>query len=234
MVERRLCSSRERAKSAITAGLVCVNGQQECKPSRDVSERDVLDLREDEALRYVSRGALKLLRALDEFAIDVAGQRCLDVGASTGGFTQVLLERGAAQVTAVDVGTAQLAQIIRDDTRVLSLEQTDIRTLETAPVAFACVDVSFISLRLVLPKLFELVVDGGCAICLVKPQFELGPGAGKHGVIKDPKAQRRALEEVTAAAERVGFMLGGTTVSPITGGAGNVEFLLCLKKEVAR
>ena len=232
LTRRGLCPSRERAKSAILAGLVTVNGREERKPSRTVCASDLLALREDESLRYVSRGALKLLHALDCFEIDVNNLRCLDVGASTGGFTQVLLERGAAQVTAVDVGTAQLAQVIRDDPRVRSLEQTDIRALDIPPVRFACVDVSFISLRLVLPKLFGLMEPGGCAVCLVKPQFEAGPGAvSKSGVVQDPKARLRALEEVTAAARQTGFMPCGTTPSPITGGAGNVEFLLYLKKE---
>jgi len=232
LAQRGLCSSRERAKAAIMAGLVSVNGKSERKPSRMIAESDVLALSEDKSLRYVSRGALKLLHALEEFSIDVTGLRCLDVGASTGGFTQVLLERGAAHVTAVDVGTAQLAQALREDARVLSLEQTDIRALEAEPVSFACVDVSFISLKLVLPKLFELLDAGGCAVCLVKPQFEVGPGVvSKSGVVKDAKMQLRALEEVIAAAEQIGFTPMGTTRSPITGGAGNAEFLLCLKKE---
>jgi len=229
------CGSRERAKAAIVAGLVTVNGHEERRPSRKVGERDALVLQENEVLRYVSRGALKLLRALDEFAIDVTGLCCLDVGASTGGFTQVLLERGAIEVTAVDVGTAQLAQAIREDPRVLSLERTDIRKLDIPPVDFACVDVSFISLKLVLPKLFELVKEEGAAVCLVKPQFELGPGmVNKSGVVKDEKARMCAIDEVSAAAWQIGFKPKGVTLSPITGSAGNIENLLYLTKEVPR
>lgn len=231
LVQRGLCGSRERAKTAVLTGLVTVNGREERKPSRDVSEGDALTLRHDEGMHYVGRGALKLLRALDVYGISPAGLRCLDVGASTGGFTQVLLERGAAQVFAVDVGTGQLAQSLREDPRVTSLEGTDIRSLELPPVEFACADVSFISLRLVLPKIFTLLRAEGEAVCLIKPQFELGPGVvGKRGVVKDHKLQARAIGEVCAAARTEGFALGGLTYSPIAGGEGNVEFLLYLRK----
>ena len=233
LVQRGLCNSRVRAKTALQAGLVTINGITEQKPSRDVSERDELALREDASLRYVSRGAQKLLHALDYFGVEVTGLRCLDVGASTGGFTQVLLERGAAQVVAVDVGTSQLAQVLRDDPRVYSLEQTDIRALDIALVRFCCVDVSFISLTLILPKLFMLLEQESSLICLVKPQFEVGPQfVGKHGVVKDAKARARALEEVSAAAVQAGFFVQGHTPSPITGGQGNVEYLLFLNKGV--
>ena len=222
--------SREKAKAAVLAGLVTVNGREERKPSRDISDGDTLALKDDETLRYVGRGALKLLRALDVYEIAVAGLRCLDVGASTGGFTQVLLERGAARVFAVDVGAGQLAGPLRDDARVANLERTDIRALELEPVDFICADVSFISLRLILPKLFDLLKDGGAAVCLLKPQFECGPGHAKHGIVKDPKVQARAVGEVCAAARGAGFALRGVTHSPITGGDGNLEFLLFLRR----
>jgi len=231
LVQRGLCSSRARAKTAIEAGLVAVNGNRAYKPSVIISESDALVLQDDDSLRYVSRGALKLLRALDYFQLDVTGLTCLDVGASTGGFTQVLLERGASRVTAVDVGTAQLAQALREDPRVASLEQTDIRTLSIPPMDFCCVDVSFISLKLVLPSMFALLRQGACAICLVKPQFEVGPArVGKHGLVKDQKAQAFAIAEVIAAAQQAGFAPQGLTYSPVLGGVGNVEFLLHLTK----
>jgi len=233
LMQRGLCSSRQRAKAAIEGGWVTVNGIVERKPSRTVDEKDSIVVCENDSLRYVSRGALKLLHGLDYFKIDVTGLRCLDIGASTGGFTQVLLERGVRQVVAVDVGTAQLAQVLREDARVLSLEQTDIRTLDISPVQFCCVDVSFISLRLVLPHVFANLENNRNAICLLKPQFEVGPQfVGKRGVVKDEKARVRALEEMKIAAEQLGFVVPGATPSPITGGNGNVEFLLYLKKEV--
>jgi len=182
----------------------------------------------------VSRGALKLLHALDSFEIDVSGLRCLDAGASTGGFTQVLLERGAAQVIAVDVGTAQLARALLEDPRVVSMERTDIRSLEIPPVDFTSADLSFISLKLVLPRLYILLKSGGGAVCLLKPQFEAGPGhRDKRGVVRDPKVHARVVDEVGAAAERAGFMRAGLVRSPIAGGDGNIEFLLYLRKGVS-
>ena len=228
---RRLCASRQRAKMAVLAGLAMVNGREERNPSREVTDTDALSLREDESLRYVGRGALKLLHALDAFQIDVTGLRCLDVGASTGGFTQVLLEHGAAQVTAVDVGTAQLAQSLCNDPRVVSLERMDIRSLDLPRFDFICADVSFISLKLILPRLFLLLKDGGAAVCLIKPQFELGPGqVSRRGVVRDPKARARAVNEVCAAAVAEGFVCCGQTQSSIAGGDGNIEYLLHLRK----
>jgi len=193
---------------------------------------DEIVLQDDHAQHYVGRGALKLLHALEVFDINVAGLRCLDVGASTGGFTQVLLERGAAHVTAVDVGTGQLAPMLREDPRVHSREQMDIRMLEMPAVEFACVDVSFISLKLVLPKLAELLLPQRAAVALVKPQFECGPSAvNKRGLVKSPRERERALRQVIAAAQQAGFAELGVTQSPLLGGQGNVEFLLYLQRE---
>jgi len=228
LCERGLCRSRAQAKSAIQAGLVSVNGSEKIKPGHEVSGSDSIMIKDHDILHYVSRGALKLIGALDEFAIDVTGLRCLDAGASTGGFTQVLLERGAAQVIAVDVGTAQLAQALRDDPRVLSLEQTDIRALDIPPVDFICADLSFISLKLVFAKLYLLLKDNGTLICLLKPQFEAG--RHKHGVVKDPKVHARVVRELCAAAAAEGFTQEGVMRSPIAGKDGNVEFLLYLRK----
>lgn len=231
LVERGLCDSRARAQRAIEAGLVSVNGKLAQKPSMQIVQGDEITLQDDPTQHYVGRGALKLLHALEVFNIDVTGLRCLDVGASTGGFTQVLLECGAAHVIAVDVGTGQLAPALQVDSRVLSLEQTDIRSLEIAPVQFACVDVSFISLQLVLPKLAELLLPHSHAVALLKPQFECGPAAvGKRGVVKSPKEHQHALQRVISAAQQAGFAELGVTQSPLLGGQGNTEFLLHLQR----
>lgn len=232
LVERGICASRAKAQRTIEENLVSVNGQPEQKLSRIIGESDEVTLQDSPAQHYVGRGALKLLHAVQTFDIHVTGLRCLDVGASTGGFTQVLLERGAAHVTAVDVGTGQLAPMLRDDARVLSLEQTDIRTLNIEPVQFACVDVSFISLTLILPRLTELLIAHSHVVALVKPQFECGPAAlGKRGVVKSAKEHQRALQQVIAAAQQAGFAELGVTQSPLLGGQGNTEILLHLRRE---
>jgi len=232
LVQRGLCTTRARAQRAIEDRLVRVNGELAQKPSLMTVQGDEITLQDDPMQHYVGRGARKLLHALDVFAVDVTGLHCLDVGASTGGFTQVLLEHGAAHVTAVDVGKGQLSSMLLCDSRVLSLEQTDIRTLEIAPVQFACVDVSFISLKLVLPKLAELLLPQGAVVALVKPQFECGAAAlSKRGVVKSPQARERAVQQVAAAAQQCGFAERGVVQSPVLGGEGNVEFLLHLQKE---
>jgi len=232
LVQRGLCTTRARAQRAIADGLVNVNGQLAQKPSMLLVQANEITLQDDPAQHYVGRGALKLLHAFDVFAIDVTGLQCLDIGASTGGFTQVLLERGAAHVTAVDVGTAQLSPLLLADPRVTSLEQTDVRSLDIAPVQFACVDVSFISLRHVLPKLAELLLPQGVAVALVKPQFECGQAAlSKRGVVKSPQAWQRAVQQVIAAAQQCGLTQLGLVQSPVLGGEGNIEFLLHLQKE---
>ena len=230
LVYRGLLPSRARAKAAILAGEVTVNGIGERKPSRDIAEADALALREIHA--YVGRGYLKLQKALDAFGIDVAGKLCMDVGASTGGFTQLLLERGAAKVYAIDVGAGQLAQSLRTDTRVVNLEKTDFRTVTSEQVGapgFACVDVSFISLQLILPELYALLAENTQAVCLLKPQFETGAPV-KHGIVKDPKEHVRVIREVCGAARQAGFACRDLTYSPVTGGEGNIEFLLQLSK----
>jgi len=222
--------SRERAKAVVLAGDVTVNGRQACKPSLDIAEGDVISLRKNHD--YVGRGYLKLQKALDLFTIDVAGQSCMDVGASAGGFTQLLLERGAAKVYAVDVGTGQLAQSIKANPRVINLEKTDFRSLTPEQVGapdFASVDVSFISLRLIFPNLFALLRDDGQAVCLLKPQFETGAPV-KHGIVKNPREHARVIAEVCDTAWREGFAICGLTHSPIAGGEGNIEFLLHLSK----
>jgi len=230
LVYRGLLPSRERAKAAILAGEVAVNGAEARKPSLEVSDGDSIALKEVHA--YVGRGYLKLRKAFDVFGIDVAGKSCMDVGASTGGFTQLLLERGAAKVDAIDVGTGQLAQSLRADPRVKNLERTDFRAVtreQIGPCEFASVDVSFISLRFILPNLYALLAEDGQAVCLLKPQFETGAPV-KHGLVKDPKEHARVIGEVVEAARREGFACRGLTHSPIVGGEGNIEFLLYLSK----
>jgi len=229
LVRRGLLPSREKAKAAIQEGAVRVNGLEERRPSRAVTEEDTLSLENASALRYVGRGSMKLLKALDVFGISVAGLRCLDIGASTGGFTQVLLERGASRVAAVDVGAGQLAQSLREDSRVVNLEQTDVRALtqsQVGQVDFVCADVSFISLRHILPHLAALLKEESHAVCLLKPQFEVGPGRVKKGIVKDPGAHVSAIEEAADSARQAGFQLCGITHSPIRGGEGNIEYLL--------
>lgn len=227
LVHQNLLPSRERAKAAILAGEVLVNGLEARKPSLEIAGGDALALRGTHG--YVGRGYLKLRKALDMFGIEAAGKICVDVGASTGGFTQLLLERGAAKVYAVDVGTGQLAASLRADPRVVNLEKTDVRTVEIPPCDFAGADVSFISLTLILAKLYSLLNETGQAVCLLKPQFETGAPV-KHGIVKDPKEHARVIGEVMRSAEQAGFACRGLTHSPVTGGEGNIEFLLCLTK----
>jgi len=230
LVYRGLLPSRERAKAAIQAGEALVNGREACKPSVEIADSDKLSLRETHT--WVGRGYLKLRKALDGFAIDVAGKSCVDVGASTGGFTQLLLERGAAKVCAIDVGTGQLAVSLRADPSVVNLEKTDFRTVARSQAGapdFASVDVSFISLQLIFPNLHRILGNDGQAVCLLKPQFETGAPV-KHGIVKDPKAHIRVITEVCGAARQAGFSIRGLTHSPIAGGEGNIEFLLHLSK----
>jgi 23S rRNA (cytidine1920-2'-O)/16S rRNA (cytidine1409-2'-O)-methyltransferase len=214
----------------ILAGDVFVGEELADKPGRQVREDVPVKLRE--RLPYVSRGGLKLAAALDAFAIHPQDWVCADVGASTGGFTDCLLQRGAARVYAIDVGYGQLAWSLREDPRVISLERVNIRYLERLPepVHLATVDVSFIGLGLVLPRVTQLLDDGGQIIALIKPQFEAGKGqVGKGGVVRDPALHRAAIEKVLAEAAACGLAPAGLLRSPVTGPAGNVEFLAWLR-----
>jgi len=231
LVARQLAETRERAQAVILAGDVKVDGQTVTRPAATVPAG--ADVVVSHGLPYVSRGGFKLAHALDCFAIDVAGATVVDVGASTGGFTDVLLQRGARQVYAVDVGTNQLAWKLRQDTRVTSLERTNVRYLESLPepVDGAVVDVSFISLVLVLPTVSRLLRPGGWVIALVKPQFEAGrEDVGKGGVVRDERIHRAVLERVLTWATANGFAIRGCTPSPILGPAGNREFLIYLNQ----
>lgn len=236
LVERGLAASRERARALILAGDVRVNGAPVTKAGTAVArDAEVTVATPDHP--YVGRGGLKLAHALDAFAIPVAGRRALDIGASTGGFTDVLLQRGAARVVALDVGHGQLDWKIRSDARVDVIERVNARTLTArdlpGPAAFdiVTVDVSFISLRHILPVVPPLLGDAADVVALVKPQFEAGRSeVGKGGIVRDAAVQARVVEEVTAAADALGLRRAGLTDSPIAGMEGNREFLLHLKR----
>ncbi len=229
LVERGLCASRNRAQALIRAGEVRVDGQVFDKPGMSVPRSARIELRE--RLPYVGRAGGKLAAALDAFDIDPAGRICLDVGASTGGFTDCLLQRGAHRVYAVDVGRAQLAWPLRQDPRVVNLERQDIRRLPELPepIELAVVDVSFISLRLVLPAVFPRLTDRAPIIALVKPQFEAGRDqVGKGGIVREPEVHARVLASILRWAETQGWHASAAIASPITGSAGNREFLALL------
>jgi 23S rRNA (cytidine1920-2'-O)/16S rRNA (cytidine1409-2'-O)-methyltransferase len=231
MLEQRgLMPSRARARDAILRGTVTVNGETARKPNQMVGDDDVLAL-DDPAAGYVSRAALKLIAGLDAGGIDVSGKTCLDVGSSTGGFTQVLLERGATRVFAVDVGHDQLHDSLRGDARVISLEGTNARGLdrETIPEAIDLLvsDVSFVSLTKVLEAPLSLCGPGAEAVILFKPQFEVGrEWVGKGGIVTDADAIERAMAEVIAFVQAEGWTLRTTVPSPIAGGDGNRETVL--------
>ena len=233
LFDRGLAESREKAKALIMAGSVYVAGQKQTKPGTAVPEDAELEVR-GERLPFVSRGGLKLQKALDVFGIDPAGYVCVDCGASTGGFTDCLLQHGAKHVYAVDVGYGQLAWSLRSDERVTVMERTNARSLtpEMFPEAMdmAVMDMSFISLRLVLPAVRTLLKDSGQAVCLVKPQFEAGrEKVGKKGVVRDPAVHREVLEAFTASAGELGFSLAGLDFSPVRGPEGNIEYLAWLR-----
>ena len=231
---RGLTESREKAKALIMAGSVYVNGQKESKAGREVLPDDTIEIRGG-TLPYVSRGGLKLERALQVFPLNLTGKLCLDVGASTGGFTDCMLQNGAAKVYAVDVGYGQLAWKLRNDPRVVNLERTNFRyvTREQVPepIDFASADVAFISLRLILPVMYDLLKPDGEAVCLVKPQFEAGrEKVGKHGVVRDPAVHQEVILSVASFAAGLGFGIRGLDHSPIKGPEGNIEYLLYLQK----
>ena len=235
LFDRGMTPSRERARTSIMAGLVYVNGQKADKPGMAVAEDAEVELR-GEALPYVSRGGLKLEKALRVFPVSPAGLVCLDCGASTGGFTDVMLQNGAAKVFAVDVGYGQLAWKLRNDPRVVCMERTNIRYVSPEdlgePVGFATADLSFISLRLILGPVRELLLPGGHMICLVKPQFEAGKDkVGKKGVVRDAAVHCQVLEEFLDYSAAAGFGLQGLDYSPIRGPEGNIEYLAWLQKD---
>jgi 23S rRNA (cytidine1920-2'-O)/16S rRNA (cytidine1409-2'-O)-methyltransferase len=229
LVARNLSQSRSRARDQINRGCVTVNGIAARKPSQIISDTDQLVI-SDEAARYVSRAALKLVYALDHFQFSPQNNRCLDVGASTGGFTQVMLERGAAHVTAIDVGHGQMAAHIADDPKVTSLEGVNARNFTCDAELIAC-DVSFISVKLALPMILGGASAGTRLIALIKPQFEVGKERlPKDGVVKDPGLHQAVCEDTSCFLVGEGWKVLGILPSPIEGGDGNREFLIAARK----
>ncbi len=234
--ERGLAPSRERARTSIMAGLVFVKGQRADKPGAAFDPDVEIEMR-GETLRYVSRGGLKLEKALKVFSYDPADKVCIDCGASTGGFTDVLLQNGAKRVYAVDVGYGQLAWSLRQDSRVVSMERTNVRYVTPEqfpePMDLAVMDLSFISLKLVLPAVRALLRGGGDVICLIKPQFEAGrEKVGKKGVVRDPAVHEEVLRGFLEFAPQCGFSVLDLSYSPIRGPEGNIEYLGRLREGV--
>jgi 23S rRNA (cytidine1920-2'-O)/16S rRNA (cytidine1409-2'-O)-methyltransferase len=231
-----LAESRERAKTTVMSGLVFVNGQRADKPGMQVSPDVNVEVK-GSALPYVSRGGLKLEKALKVFPIDVNGKVCIDCGASTGGFTDVLLKNGAAKVYSVDVGYGQLAWSLRNDERVVNMERTNIRYISSEqipePLDICVMDLSFISVKLVLPAVCALLKDDAQLVCLIKPQFEAGrEEVGKKGVVRDKAVHLSVIESVLSFAPTVGMTVMGLDFSPIKGPEGNREYLCYMKKGV--
>ncbi len=232
LTARGILPSRERAKEKIKCGEVQVNGITCTKPSFEVCESDKIEF-VGEALKYVGRGGLKLEKALEVFKIDVSGLNCLDIGASTGGFTDCMLKNGAEKVYAVEVGHGQLVDKLLSDNRVVNMENTDIRSVsadmfEKIP-QFTCADVSFISLEHILPHIYRLT-ESNCVV-LIKPQFEAGKSnIGKRGIVKSEKVHVQVIEKIISCSMGLGFSVKGLCSSAIRGGSGNVEYLLYLEK----
>ena len=232
LTEKGLAKSRTSAAALIKEGSVIVNGNVAGKPSELCEDTDSISVSESSGLtRYVGRGGLKLETALEEFGISPLGSVCLDIGASTGGFTDCMLQNGAKRVYAVDVGTSQLAEKLRADSRVISLENLDIRLADESLIpeksGFIAADVSFISLKQIIPAIPRFAAEKAVCALLIKPQFELGRvKLGKSGVVKDPKLQKKAVDDVCCFAAQLGFSDIRTVPSKITGGDGNREFLM--------
>lgn len=234
LFERGFAESREKAKALIMSGIVYINDQKEIKAGRDIKPDDIVEVR-GSALKYVSRGGLKLEKAMESFPIDLKGKICMDIGASTGGFTDCMLQNGALKVYSIDVGYGQLAWKLRSDERVVNMERTNFRyvTKEQIPedVDFASVDVSFISLEKILPVMYNLLKDSGEAVCLIKPQFEAGrENVGKKGVVRDPAVHLSVIEKIAAFANDNAFAVLGLEHSPVKGPEGNIEYLMYIKK----
>lgn len=234
LVSRGLAPSREKAKALIMAGIVYVDGQKEDKPGTTFDSEKPVEVRGN-TLKYVSRGGLKLEKAMQVWPITLEGAVCMDIGASTGGFTDCMLQNGAVKVYAVDSGRGQLDWKLRQDERVICMEKTNARYLDheqiPEPIDFFSVDVSFISLSRILPPAFELLKEEGQAVCLIKPQFEAGrEKVGKKGVVRDRKVHVEVIEQVLSCAREIGFTIRGLDYSPIKGPEGNIEYLVWLEK----
>lgn len=234
LVDRRLADSREKAKAVIMSGIVYVNGQKEDKAGQTFDVTSEIELR-GSTLKYASRGGLKLEKAMEVFPASPEGCVCMDVGASTGGFTDCMLQNGAVRVYAVDVGHGQLAWKLRQDSRVVVMEKTNIRYVRPEDIEdrldFVSIDVSFISLSKVLGPVGRLMKEGAYAVCLIKPQFEAGrEKVGKKGVVRDKAVHREVIENVLSFASEAGFDVEGLDFSPIKGPEGNIEYLACLRR----
>ena len=234
LTERGFFDSREKAKAVIMAGEVFVNGQREDKAGSKFDREAEIEVK-GKVLKYVSRGGLKLEKAVEVYGLNLMGKTCIDIGSSTGGFTDCMLQNGAAMVYAIDVGTNQLAWKLREDKRVVSMEKTNIRyvTEEDIPekADFASVDVSFISLTKVLPAAVNLLKDEAYMVCLIKPQFEAGrEKVGKKGVVRDLSVHKEVIELVINFAIGLNFFIKGLTFSPVKGPEGNIEYRLYMQK----
>lgn len=234
MVDKGLAQSRERAKALIMAGQVYIDNQKCDKAGMSVPESSEIEVRGD-TLKYVSRGGLKLEKAMNEFPVTLSGKTTMDIGASTGGFTDCMLQNGAVKVYAVDVGYGQLAWSLRNDERVVNMERTNIRYVTKEqipePIDFASIDVSFISLKLVLPVAKELLAEDGEIVALIKPQFEAGRGqVGKKGVVRDMAVHKEVINKVLGYIEELGLFASGLSYSPVKGPEGNIEYLVWITK----
>ncbi len=237
LVSRGFAESREKAKAIIMSGIVYVNNQKSDKAGANIKPDDIIEVR-GETLKYVSRGGLKLEKAMKSFKISLEDCICADIGASTGGFTDCMLQNGAKKVYSIDVGYGQLAWKLRTDERVINLERTNFRyvTREQVPdeLDFASVDVSFISLSLIIPVMRTLLRDGGRAVCLIKPQFEAGKeNVGKKGVVRDKAVHIAVIEKIINIIKENKFSLLGLDFSPIKGPEGNIEYLCYIQKDEA-
>ena len=237
LVKKGFYPSRERAKASIMAGIVYVDGQKSDKAGNMVDENAEITVKEN-LCPYVSRGGLKLEKAMNLWKFPLTDCVCMDIGASTGGFTDCMLQKGARKVYAVDVGYGQLDYKLRMDDRVVNMEKCNIRYLDPQtiedPIDFISIDVSFISLKLVFPVAAGLLREDGCLVCLVKPQFEAGrEQVGKKGIVRDRKVHKEVIEKVAAYAADCGLEPEGLTFSPVTGAKGNIEYLMYLKKPLA-
>lgn len=236
LTEKGLTQSRERAKALIMAGQVYVKNQKSDKAGMMIDENESNVEIRGEQLKYVSRGGLKLEKAMQEFPISLSNKIAMDIGASTGGFTDCMLQNGAKKVYAVDVGYGQFAWKLRQDERVVNMERTNIRyvtpeDIDNNKIDFASIDVSFISLKLVLPVAFNLLIENGEIVALIKPQFEAGRGqVGKKGVVRDKKIHFEVVKNILSFAAEIGFSICGLSYSPIKGPEGNIEYLAYLKK----
>lgn len=234
LVNKGLVESREKAKALIMAGAVYIDGQKAYKAGDKIKEGQMIEIK-GETLPFVSRGGLKLAKSVECFDLKLDGLVCADIGASTGGFTDCMLQNGAAKVYSIDVGYGQLAWKLRNDPRVVNMERTNIRYIDfsllTDDISFISIDVSFISLKLVLPVAFNMLSDGGNLVALIKPQFEAGrEEVGKKGVVRDISIHKKVISNVIAIASDIGFTVEHLDFSPIKGPEGNIEFLLHLSK----